>query len=223
MAPPYSVVHLQVTDSTQDDARAAFDREPVLVVAHAQRQGRGRSASNWATAPRAMAVSLALRPEWERARLPLIPLLAGVAATRLIECSLKWPNDVLVGDRKAGGILVEATEGVVVVGFGLNLWWPDAPEGYGAVYGADPGGDRIVELAEQWAASLLDLVALGPDAWPQDEYRRRSATIGRDIIWSPDGEGHAVDIGDDGGLMVVTHEGRTTLHAGEIRHLRTRS
>lgn len=229
MAPPYSVIRLEVTDSTQDDARASFQGEPVLVVAERQRQGRGRSSSVWETAPRALATSLAIRPGWDSGRLPIIPLLAGVAAVRVLGCRLKWPNDVLVepdegnGGRKAGGILVEASAGAVVVGFGLNLWWPDPPDGVGAVWQEDPGTGRVTEVAEAWASELVTLIDGGPDPWPRDEYRAACTTIGRDVTWSPEGEGRAVDVAADGGLVVVTHEGRTTLHAGAVHHLRTRS
>ncbi|MDX1448026.1 MAG: biotin--[acetyl-CoA-carboxylase] ligase [Acidimicrobiia bacterium] len=220
MPPPYSVLHLEVTDSTQDDARDAFDGRPVLVVAGGQRAGRGRAAGRWENAPRAMAASLAFRPEWEPDSLPLIPLLAGVAAARAVDCGLKWPNDLIVDDLKVGGILVEASDGVVVAGCGMNLWWPDPPEGFGAMFSADPGPAAAVEVAESWAETLLTLVEAGPQGWPRDEYRRRSVTVGREITWAPDGAGRAVDIAADGGLVVVTHEGRTTLHAGEIRHVR---
>jgi BirA family transcriptional regulator, biotin operon repressor / biotin---[acetyl-CoA-carboxylase] ligase len=220
MPPPYSVVSLEDTDSTQDDARAAFVTEPVLVVAGAQRRGRGRLASEWQTAPRAMAASLAVRPAWAPADLPLIPVLAGLAAARVLGCGLKWPNDVFVDDRKVGGILVEASDGVVVVGFGLNLWWPSPPVGVGAVHNDDPGPDRRFEVAEAWTRELLELIEAGPRSWPRHEYREVSITIGRDITWSPDGAGRAVDIAADGGLVVVTPHGPTTLHASAVRHVR---
>lgn len=167
-----------------------------------------------------MAASLAFRPGWDPADLPLVALLAGVAAGRVIGCRLKWPNDVFIDGSKAGGILVEAADGVVVVGFGLNLWWPDAPDGIGAVHDDDPGPERAAEIAEAWASEVLGLVDAGARSWPRDEYRQRSTTLGRDITWSPKGAGRAVDIAPDGGLVVVTHEGRTTLHAGEVHHIR---
>ena len=220
MPPPYSVVRLEDTDSTQDDARAAFDTEPVLIVAGAQRRGRGRLASEWQTAPRAMAASLAVRPSWAPVDLPLVPVLAGLAASRVLGCGLKWPNDLFIGDRKVGGILVEASEGVVVVGFGLNLWWPSPPDGVATLHTDDPGAERGFDVAQAWADELLALIETGPRSWPRDEYREASITIGRDITWSPEGAGRAVDIAPDGGLVVITHEGRTTLHASHVRHVR---
>lgn len=168
-----------------------------------------------------MAASLAFAPGWPAESLPLIPLLAGIAAARVVGGGLKWPNDLMLDDRKVGGILVEASGGVVVAGCGINLWWPEAPAGYGAVREEDPGVDAVLETAEAWSAELLGLVVGGPEGWPRAEYRERSVTLGRDITWSPDGAGRAIDLAADGGLIVVTHEGRTTLHAGEIRHVRT--
>jgi BirA family transcriptional regulator, biotin operon repressor / biotin---[acetyl-CoA-carboxylase] ligase len=167
-----------------------------------------------------MAASLALRPDWEPADLPLVSLLAGLAAARVVDCGLKWPNDVLRDGSKLGGILVETTEGIVVVGFGLNLWWPEAPPGVTAVYDEDPGPEAAGELAVRWTDELLALVTAGVAAWPQDEYRARSVTLGREITWSPSGHGTAVDVAVDGGLVVVTDGVRRTLHAGEVRHVR---
>ena len=168
-----------------------------------------------------MAASLACRPDWDAADLSLIPLLAGIAAGRVIDCGLKWPNDVLIADAKVGGILVESSDGVVVAGFGLNLWWPGAPDGYGALHFDDPGPERAVELAEQWAGELLELIDTGPSNWPREEYRAKSVTIGRNITWTPDGIGRAIDIAPDGALIVTTPTAQTlTLHAGEVRHVR---
>jgi BirA family transcriptional regulator, biotin operon repressor / biotin---[acetyl-CoA-carboxylase] ligase len=219
MTPPYSVLHLQDTDSTQDDARRAFEGSPLLVVAGFQRQGRGRASSTWQSAPRAMAASLAVRPDWDPSELPLVPLLAGVAAARVVDCGLKWPNDLFVDGRKVGGILVESSDGLVVIGCGLNLWWPDPPTAYGALHTDDPGPDAGLQLAERWATELLDLLDAGEAAWPRAEYLQRSITIGRNISWSPDGAGRAIDIAPDGGLVVDTLDGRTVLHAGEVRHV----
>lgn len=174
----------------------------------------------WESAPRAVAASLAVRPGWEQVHLPLISLVAGVAIGRVIDCGLKWPNDVIVGGGKAGGILVEAREGVVVVGMGLNLWWSGPPPGVAALHVADPGPEEGPRLAGAWAGELLELIDLGPDSWPRDEYRSRSVTIGRDITWSPDGAGRAVDVAPDGALVVQVGAETTMLHAGEVRHVR---
>lgn len=221
MGTPYSVIRREVAPSTQDIAREAFTAEPVLVVADRQQSGRGRSGSQWDNAPRAVAMSLAVRPSWPVDRWASIPLVAGVAVTRVVGGQLKWPNDVLHSARKTGGILVEAAgSGPVVIGVGLNLWWPDPPAGYGSIYDDDPGASAADAIAGDWAHHMLELLDLPPGDWPRGEYVSRCDTIGSAITWHPTGKGVAVGIAADGGLEVETDHGRVTLRSGEIRHVR---
>lgn len=222
MATSYSVRHLGAVPSTQDVAASGFEGEPLLVTAHEQTAGRGRSGSEWRTAPRAVAASLAFRPGWPPDRIPLITLVAGVAASDHIEGSaVKWPNDILVSGRKVAGLLAELEDGTVVMGMGVNLWWPDAPDGVGAICADEPPTDTGPDLAERWASTLLDLVDAGPDSWPLDRYVSRCVTIGSDIAWEPDGRGRAVDVDPTGALMVDTPGGRRRLTSAAVRHVRT--
>lgn len=216
MATPYLQHKIASTPSTQDLARELLEDLPVLVIAAEQTAGRGRSGAVWDTAPRALAVSLAFFAEDDHRP---HSLMAGVAAHRAIEgVELKWPNDVMVGDDKLGGILVERTDPVVVVGLGVNLWWPDRPEGVGALYADDPGEARHVEVGALWGAELMRLLDQG--GWPFDEYVAACKTIGRDITWEPDGSGKAMGIAEDGGLVVETGTGEQTLYSGAVRHVR---
>jgi BirA family biotin operon repressor/biotin-[acetyl-CoA-carboxylase] ligase len=235
MDTPYSV-EVEETGSTQDLARTTLLARrvgPVLAIAARQTAGRGRRRSVWENAPRALAASLAFTPGWPPGSWGRLPLLAGLAAVRALAgrapgARLKWPNDLLVGAAKVGGILVEGSDGLVVAGLGLNLWWPGAPPGYGAVSDADPGPSAGPGLARSWAGELLALAAGGPESWPRDEYRRVSATLGEEVTWaSEDGSGtrrrgRAVDVAADGGLVVQTIEGREVLRSGEVHHLRAR-
>jgi len=125
-----------VTDSTNSDAmESARHGAPhgSAYLADEQRAGRGRGGNAWhSTAGEGLYVSVLLRPEIPAGRLPLLPLAAGLAAADAVRAisglaaDLRWPNDILIGPRKAGGILVEAqTEGrrvsYVVVGIGINV------------------------------------------------------------------------------------------------------
>ena len=211
------IIVVDETDSTQDEARRHFGYGPVLVVTHHQRRGRGRSGAPWVAAPRAIAASLAWDPGWPTDALPRLALLAGLAATDLVEAGLEWPNDLVVDDGKVGGILAEASGGGVVVGLGLNLWWPDPPERFAALHTTDPGRDAVESTAEAWADRLLVRSGAGPGEWGLDDYLARCRTIGRSITWSPDGRGTALSVADDGALVVDTDAGVVHLRSGAVR------
>lgn len=222
MATPYAIVALERTSSTQDDARRLLEDRPVLVVAGAQTRGRGRAGSTWETAPRALATSLALRPPWPTDTWPRLSLLAGLAAHRALGPStrLKWPNDVLIDDAKVAGVLVEASGDVVVLGMGVNLWWPDASPGLAALYADDPGGEEGRRLARRWADAVLLMLEAGPDRWGIDDYRTVCRTIGMDVTWLPAGRGKAIGVDDDGSLLVEGAGRLIRLAAGEVREVR---
>jgi BirA family biotin operon repressor/biotin-[acetyl-CoA-carboxylase] ligase len=133
--------HHDALGSTNDRA-AELGRDggplPALVAAARQQSGRGRGGNRWWSSDGALTFSivfdrdaLGLAPE----RLPLVALATGLAVRAAVDETLsaaarppdaavplvKWPNDVLVGDRKIAGILVEESGGRVVVGIGLNV------------------------------------------------------------------------------------------------------
>ncbi len=219
MATPYSLYVFDEVTSTQDVARSLVDR-PVLVVAHTQTAGRGRAGHVWETAPRAVAASYAFVGSWPEPTRGVIPLVAGLAAAEVLDVDLKWPNDLMRGDEKLGGLLVEAAGDLVVVGCGVNLWWPRPPAGRAGVYETDPGPEAAAGFARAWVEGFDEMLARGPERWPREAYLRRCTTVGADITWEPDGRGRAVDVAADGGLVVETTSGRVVLHAGEVRHVR---
>lgn len=215
------LIHLEETASTQDAAAAAYEGVPLLVVADRQTRGRGRHSNVWESAPRSLAMSLAIQPGWPLETWPRLTLVAGVSVALLVAGShLKWPNDVLIGDAKVAGILAEARGDFLVIGVGVNLWWPEAPDGYAAIFQQDPGPDFGVELASEIAASFRDRVHLGPVEWGIDTYRDLCDTIGEDISWEPDGTGTAVGVADSGSLIVSTEKGTEELVSGAVRHIR---
>ena len=102
-----------------------------VIAASEQTAGRGRAGRTWAALPGALALSVIVPwPEGPgRVRLPLetgILLARGLSTAFGIDVRLKWPNDLLVGRKKIGGLLVEARsndegEGWAVIGLGLNV------------------------------------------------------------------------------------------------------
>ena len=120
------------TGSTNADLLAVARegaREGVVLVAEAQTAGRGRMGRRWTSPPRAgLTFSVLLRPYGvPAALLGWIALLTGTAVAAAlptvaaVQPRLKWPNDVLVGGGKLGGILAERSGSAVVVGIGLNV------------------------------------------------------------------------------------------------------
>ncbi len=167
-------------------AGAAGEPEGYVVVADHQTAGRGRLDRAWVAAPgTGLLVSVLLRPAPATAHLAVSALACAAAAAceRVagVSPSLKWPNDLVVGDRKLAGVLAETSGNVacVVVGLGLNVHAPtDRPPEIVAV-DLDalagrrvPRGDVLDALLMElgWRYEHLDRVL--------DEYRRRCSTIG---------------------------------------------
>ncbi len=223
MATPYVTIVRNVVPSTQDLATAEWERNdcPVLVIAQRQTSGRGRSGNDWWQAPRAVAASLALGEETID-RIGTLPLATGLAVRSALarvcslEAQLKWPNDLEVGGRKIGGILVERAEHRVVVGCGITLYWPDPPGDAGALFDTDPGAEVGVDISKAWADALIS----SGGTWDRDAYAAVCSTIGSAVTWASDGQGDAVGVDDGGGLLVETAAGRVTLRSGEARTVR---
>lgn len=215
------ILELDTADSTQDSARLEFSGVPTLVVTGHQTRGRGRLGTEWENAPRALACSLAFVVPWSASRYPLLPLVAALAASDVWpDISIKWPNDLILSERKLGGILAEASDAVTVVGLGANLWWPDAPADRIGRFADDPGADALVPIAHSWAGHLLERVARGPDDWGHDEYAGRSWLLGHAVTWEPGGSGTAVGIDDDGALLVETGGERRRIVSGAVHRVR---
>jgi BirA family biotin operon repressor/biotin-[acetyl-CoA-carboxylase] ligase len=247
------------TGSSNADLLAAAGAglaEGTVLVAEAQTAGRGRLGRRWASPPRAgLTFSVLLRPVGvPAALLGWLPLLAGVAAAAsvravaAVDASLKWPNDVLAGERKLGGILAERTGTAVVIGIGINVWQaradlpPDAAATSLALV-AGPGvtgpaaDDGAPGLRERLLAGLLDELGRRYLAWrdqasPGDadacglrqEYARRCATLGREVTVTMPGTepvtGTATGVDRTGRLEVRTARGLIAVTAGDVVHVR---
>ena len=126
--------------STSDRARElAKDGLPLpaIVVADRQSAGRGRRGRRWESdIPCGLWLTVAVgltAAVAGRSEAPVLPLRVGLAVSRALEsfapeirAEVKWPNDIIVGDRKLGGILCEGVPGAVLIGIGLNLNHPAA-------------------------------------------------------------------------------------------------
>lgn len=212
-----------------------------VVTANFQSAGRGRMDRQWqAPEGTAIALSAALPLPQETSRWGWVPLLVGLAVRRALrrlthlDVGLKWPNDILICTdagqwRKVGGILCEATGGehpVVVVGIGLNVWQAEHElpiNGATSLFLNGVYVDReliiaqilgeLASLQEHWGTSEFD-----------DDYRSACVTLGQWVTVSTahaaDVEGEAVDV-DDNGRLVIDQGGEQVPHSvGDVVHVR---
>lgn len=239
------IEHVRASASTNADLRILAG-DPIgwphlsTLVTRNQTAGRGRLDRVW-TAPdgAALAISVVLRVSVEPHLRGWIPLIAGIAmadavARQLPERSVgvKWPNDVLVGERKICGILAEATPDAIILGAGVNtamtteqLPVPTATSF--AVEGGDVDEDRLLadylgELDRRLTvlADARDAVASGL----HDVATSRITTLGRTVRVSLPGErtleGTAQGLDDEGRLVVSDLNGEHAISAGDVVHVR---
>lgn len=228
------------TGSTNSDLAAAARagaRPGAVLVADHQTEGRGRLGRTWQAPPGAsLLVSILLPSELARGHLQRLTQAVALAAAGAcldvagVMAVLKWPNDLLVGDRKLAGVLAEsvADAGVVaavVAGIGINVNWPQempaelatTMTALNAECGHDVDRRRLLD-------ALLAHLAATDWAGLDAAYRANLATLGRRVrVLSGEGELHgtAVDVTAAGELVVEDGTGRRhTVHAGDVTHLR---
>jgi BirA family biotin operon repressor/biotin-[acetyl-CoA-carboxylase] ligase len=220
------VDHVAATGSTNDDLLASADERPnrSVLVADYQHAGRGRRDRVWSAMPgRNLLASILFHDvPPEPMELPRRVSVAAVDACRRFTTAavvLKWPNDVLLDDRKVAGVLAQrAASGSVVVGIGVNVGW--APDGASRLGPEVEPADLLAELL-----AAYDRLPASPHEL-RDRYCSELATLGRRVrVELPDGEllGLATDLAVDGRLVVVDDAGRThSLSVGDVVHLRAR-
>jgi BirA family biotin operon repressor/biotin-[acetyl-CoA-carboxylase] ligase len=226
----------EVTGSTNVTAlelAAAGAPEWTLVAAAHQTEGRGRLGREWRDeSGHSLMFSLVLRPELAPLRAGLLTLLAGAcmatAARELgtaVRC--KWPNDLMVGSGKAGGILAESVvsgERIahVVLGAGVNIGVPP-PEVRDAVALDADDGELLGAFLRAFAEAYVP-ARPGFPAAVVERFRPLCATLGRRVRASTiDGtvvEGEAVDVDETGALVIGTSDGLELVRSGEVEHLR---
>ena len=237
------VDYLPSTRSTMDDARrAAAEGAPdgTLIVADEQSAGRGRFQRIWVSPPGVnLYLSLLLRPSPEvasqlsmMAPLALARALRRVAAGRGGAVTIKWPNDVRMGGRKIGGILIESSlgqdgaEGFSIVGIGVNVNFDpaDHPEIRDIATGLLGELGRHVPRVELLSALMEETeelyLALGQGISVREEWALLLDTLGQRVrvTWGDTVyEGIAEGVDDGGGLLLrLADGGIVSLSAGEV-------
>lgn len=246
------LIWLDEAKSTNDElasrARGASPEEwpdfSVVLTDH-QTFGKGRLGRSW-TAPQGtmLAISILIRPSnsgifgddgkgW-------IPLMAGLAMTRALRTlgaatELKWPNDVLIEDRKVCGILAEAhAGGVVIVGSGVNLSLSESqlpvPTATSMlIAGAETDPDLVLSgYLTELRVLYRSFAQAGGDAersGVRSAVSNACSTLGRPVRVQLPGAADLIGVAEEldgtGRLVVVDSDGRrTAVSAGDVTHLR---
>jgi BirA family biotin operon repressor/biotin-[acetyl-CoA-carboxylase] ligase len=236
-----------VTGSTNSDAMAGARNGAAhgsVYFADEQTAGRGRGDHRWeSNAGQGLYVSVLLRLAISAARLPLLPLAAGLAAADAIHSAsglsmdLRWPNDLLLGSRKTGGILVESkTEGdmlaFAIVGVGINVHQRDFDEGLATpATSLDLESDRrisrqallvaLLESLEHEAHGLLEADAVA--RIPARVEQASSWIRGRQVeVHGPQAcIGETAGLDERGFLLVKAGGGLIAVRTGGIREVKT--
>lgn len=234
-----SAVYQASVGSTMDVAREEAEGgapDGMIVVAEEQTQGRGRRGRAWISPPGGnVYVTVVLRPDEAAARaLAMMTPLAvceaadAVAGTRSV---IKWPNDVLIGGRKAGGVLIDVhyTDSEVeyaLVGVGINVNFdPEQHEEISASAtslkreaGRDLSREEVLAAFLERLEKLYTAAQRGESA--SDAWKSRLETLGRRVTVRLDDrveEGVAEDVDVDGSLVLRRADGSTvSLAAGDV-------
>ncbi|GAA4143033.1 biotin--[acetyl-CoA-carboxylase] ligase [Actinomadura keratinilytica] len=236
--------------------------EGTVLVTEMQTAGRGRLGRPWSAPPRSgLMFSLLLRPRVGAARLGWVPLLTGVAvatavrhmtawtppagqridggesdaaAEQPVDVRLKWPNDLLVGERKLAGILVEKVDDALIVGVGLNVGLREdelpVPTATSLLIEGAPFRDRaplLRAVLREFEGWYRDWHALDGDperSGLRTAYKRLCATLGRPVRVMLPGEevltGTVRDVDAAGCLVVAADGGDRVVSAGDVVHVR---
>ncbi len=219
--------------STQDEARRlAADGAPEGTVVRAARQtrGRGRAGRAWQDPPGNLALSVLLRPGRPAGEAAHVGFVAGVALCHALDSLLpgdapepraKWPNDVLLDEKKVAGVLLEGGRDHIILGIGVNVAAapPDLPATALAAHGATAGPGTVAE-------TLLGRLAPWYDRWRREglagvraAWLARAHGLGGPVRAIVDGTartGTFAGLDADGALLLDADGRRLRVLAGDV-------
>lgn len=226
---------MEETDSTNEEAkRCRTMPDGSLFIAEMQTAGKGRRGKGW-EAPKGSGIymSILLKPEISPESVSQLTLVAGMAVCRAIggNAGIKWPNDIVIGSRKVCGILTEMSAepecvNYVVCGIGINVNTPSFPEEL-----SERATSLFLETGETHSRAELIAAVMnefeplyegflrGGFVGLREEYCRLCVNTGKVVQVICRGEttiGTAVDVDENGGLVVDTENGRISITSGEV-------
>ena len=236
----------EVAIGLADEGAAAYS----IVLAESQTEGRGRLGKRWQSPPDSgLYFSLILRPHLDPGDMPKITLAAGLAVCAAIEkisglsLLIKWPNDILLDGRKLGGILSEVADlqgddsrPAVVLGVGLNIntplsAFPEELQDTAVSLAVHSGHEYLRgEILVAIVAEIKKIVArFEHEGFVKilEEWRRRDATLGRELAWVTLGGTivRGISMGPDASGQLLIRDKNGLIHevlSGDINMLQKR-
>lgn len=236
--------HYDMVSSSMDiamDLALKGCKEGTVVCTEGQFKGRGRLSRFWSSPKnRGVYLSLVLRPDISPAESPKLTLLSAVGVCQAIrkvtklDCLIKWPNDLIINNKKVGGILTEMNAEMdvvkfVIIGIGVNVNSPESLLPAKATSLKEQLGERIsrIELAREILKNIeMEYILLQKEGFKPiiRKWKKFSTTLGHRVKVQFHKEqlvGEALDIDTDGALLVKRDSGfveRVT--AGDIIKVR---
>ncbi len=240
------LILVDTVDSTNSIAKGLIGRgasEGLVVVAENQLSGRGRQNRQWHSPVGGLYMSVTLKPRLSPEKTPLFGLLSACAAAEAVremtglQVRLKWPNDIMLGERKVGGILSEVVsvgERIcgIVIGIGINQntspsRLPDEIRESATTMLSELGHEtsreelayRTINAIDRRVANVETLSSFSPVL---DEWLKTNTTVGRQIRVHEGTnviEGTAVGVSPLGSLRVKTATGEKEVPIGDVLHV----
>lgn len=224
------IIEFETIDSTNTEAHrraSTGERGPLWIRSDRQEQGRGRSGRSWSSPPGNLSATHLFTPTCERGVLHQLSFVAGLAAYDAIApnldsgtpLQLKWPNDVLIGPAKVGGILVESAnyggDVVVIIGMGVNIAVTPEIEGRAVTqidrYGATAGASDLMDVLALCMRSWIDIWDAGNGfAAIRAAWLERAHAAGQQLTVNTHDRqlaGTFAGLADNGALLLATGDG----------------
>ncbi len=240
------IYYLERCSSTMDIALKLASGNPLegtIVLAEAQTKGRGRLGRHWVSPKyKGLYFTLILKPRIPPARTAVLTFLAAVSVCEAVKAvtgfraSIKWPNDVLINNKKCAGILteIEAEPDLVkfvFIGIGLNVnnESQELLKGAISLKSAGAGQQKFsrIEILQEVLRRIEDnylFLQKNGSAAILDKWKKLNVTLGKRVKISSARdqlEGEALDIDADGGLLVRSDSGKIRkFMSGDVVHLR---
>nr|WP_317331765.1 biotin--[acetyl-CoA-carboxylase] ligase [uncultured Romboutsia sp.] len=224
-----NIVHFETIDSTNNYAKkvASQELEGTVIISEEQTKGKGRIGRPWhSKSKEGIWMSIILKPNMIPQKAPFITLIAGASIVKAlndlgVETTIKWPNDIIINNKKIAGILTELSAEIerinyIVLGIGINIktmeFSQEISEIATSLYKEGhtiSRVDTIRKILKEFEYLYLKYINEGSKEETLDICRQYSSIIGKDVYLIKDEEKELVrclDINQEGNLVVQTKD-----------------